>query len=240
MCAIRPCSSKRRWVIGCVCAIILGATLWWAISSTGPDWRSLLRRMSTLNSTALLLLSTVLPLAGFPITLVYLLVGARFGRLLGLGVVGVITAIHLLGTHWITRSFFRRPLLLFMARHKHHVPKVPPGENGAIALMLMLTPAIPYFIRNYALALSGIPLRIYFCVALPIHLLRSYVALFLGNFGSSPSRQGLIFLGGFYAMQLAILAGVAWWLRRRHQRLAASRPATNVQDSRAGPPFSHR
>jgi uncharacterized membrane protein YdjX (TVP38/TMEM64 family) len=196
--------------------------------------------MGALNSAALLTLSAVLPLAGFPITLVYLLVGARFGRLLGLGIVGGITAFHLLGTHWVTRSFFRRPLLLFMDRHKHHVPKVPPGENGAIALMFMLTPAVPYFIRNYVLALSGIPLRIYFGVALPIHLLRSYVALFLGNFGSSPSRQGLIFLGVFYALQLTLLAGVAWWLRRRHQRLTITRPTTGVEDSSAGHPFRHQ
>src|SRR3954464_9924691 len=113
MCAIRPHSSTRRWVIGCVAILILGVSAWLIISVVAPDWRSLFRAMGTLNSAALLSLSAVLPLAGFPISLVYLLVGSRFRPLIGLGIVGVITAFHLLGTHWVTRSFLRRPLLLF-------------------------------------------------------------------------------------------------------------------------------
>jgi uncharacterized membrane protein YdjX (TVP38/TMEM64 family) len=170
-----------------------------------------------------LTITAVLPLVGFPISMVYLLLGARFGPVLGLAVVTGITALHLLGTHWIARSFLRRPLLRFIERRKHHVPEVPPGENAAIALMIMLAPAIPYFVRNYVLALSGIPLRIYLWIALPIHVLRSYVALFLGDFGSSPSDRAWVFLGIFYGTKLAIFAGVAWWLRARHKRNAALR-----------------
>ncbi len=220
--AFRSLSLKRRWLIGGLAVVALGGAIVWLIS-TGFDWRAIPRAMNRLNSAAILSLTTVLPLAGFPISMVYLLIGAHFGPVIGLSIVAGVTTLHLLGTHWIARSFLRRPLLRFIEGRKHRVPAVPPGENGAIALMVMLAPAIPYFVRNYVLALSGIPLRIYFWVALPIHVLRSYVALFLGNFGSSPSHRGLIFLGVFYGTKLTVFACVAWWLRKRHKRLAASR-----------------
>ncbi len=219
--AMRFSPQKRRWLIGGLVLLALGGIIWMVFS--GMDWQSIPRAMNRLNSATILLLAATLPLAGFPISVVYLLIGARFGPLPGLGIVGVITALHLLGTHWITRSFLRRPFLLFMAGHRHRVPEVPPGENIPITLMAMLAPAVPYAVRNYVLALSGIPLRIYFVIALPIHVLHSYVVLFLGDFSSSRSRHGLILPGVFYATLLVIFAGLAWWLRRRHKRMSATR-----------------
>jgi uncharacterized membrane protein YdjX (TVP38/TMEM64 family) len=218
----RTPSSKRRWLIGGFAVLAAAVGVLWLIAA-GFDWMAVPRAMNRLDTGTVLVLTTILPLAGFPISMVYLLVGARFGPAIGLLMVSGITALHLLGTHWIARSFLRRPLQRFVERRNHHVPEVPPGENFAVALMVMLAPAIPYFVRNYVLALSGIPLRVYLWVALPIHVLRSYVALFLGDFGSQPSQRALVFLGIFYGTKLAIFACVLWWLRRRHKRIAAQR-----------------
>ena len=201
-------------------ALALGALVWWLIA-IDYDWQSIPRAMSRLNTGAVLALTITLPLFGFPISMVYLLIGARFGPVVGLAVVTGVTALHLIGTHWIARSFLREPLKRFLERRNHRVPEVPHGENAAVALMVMLAPAIPYFIRNYVLALSGIPLRIYFGIALPIHVLRSYVALFLGDFGGAPSRRGLIILGSIYVVKFSIFAIVAWRLRLRHKRKSA-------------------
>lgn len=218
--AFRSSFSKRRWLIGGMVVLAAAVGVLWLVAA-GFDWMAIPRAMNRLNTATVLVLTTILPIAAFPISIVYLLVGARFGPVTGLLMVSVITALHLLGTHWIARSFLRAPLQRFVERRRHHVPEVPPGENFAVSLMVMLAPAIPYFVRNYVLALSGIPLRIYFFVALPIHLLRSYVALFLGDFGNEPSRRALVFLGIFYGTKLSIFACVLWWLRRRHKRKAA-------------------
>lgn len=184
--------------------------------------------MERMNTGLLLALTATLPVFGFPISLVYLSLGARFGPVAGLGAVAAITLVHLLGTHLIARGVLREPLRRFIERRKHSVPEVPPGENAVVALMIMLAPGVPYFIRNYLLGLSGIPFRIYVWIALPVHLLRSYVALFLGDFGGAPSRNGLIILGVIYVTKLAIFALIAWRLRVRHLRKkkAAAEAAT--------------
>ena len=220
--------SKRRWIYGGLALLALGIGALWFIAGD-YDWQAIPRALDKLNTVALLALTSTLPIAGFPISMVYLLIGARFGPEVGLAIVTGITSLHLLGTHWIARSFLRGPLTRLVERRKHHVPEVPKGENGAIALMVMLAPGVPYFVRNYVLALSGIPLRIYFAIALPIHVVRSYVALFIGDFDSQPSGRAWLFLGIFYGTKLAIFAVVAWWLRARHKRMAAARAASSAQ-----------
>lgn len=233
--AFRTPKSKRRWLYGGLAALALGVVVL-LLAASDFDWQAIPRAMGKLNTAAVLALTSVLPVAGFPISMVYLLIGARFGPEVGLCVVTGITSLHLLGTHWVARSFLRAPLLRFIERRKHRVPEVPPGENAAIALMIMLAPGIPYFVRNYVLALSGIPLRIYFAIALPIHVLRSYVALFIGDIGSEPSGRAWVFLAIFYGTKLAIFAGVAWWLRRRHKRMAAGRGSPSPHAGGAGQP----
>ena len=181
--------SRRQWFWLAVAVLLLAGAAG-GLLATGFDWKSIPRAMSGLNMVLVLLISAFLPLAGFPISIVYLVLGARFGPAVGLLVVAGITSLHLIGTHWIARSFLRAPLLRFIERRGHRVPSIPEGENAVVALMIMMAPGIPYFLRNFTLALSGVPLRIYFFVALPFHLLRSCVTLFVGDLGGSPSRGG--------------------------------------------------
>ncbi len=209
--------SKRHFLIAGV-TVMVAAGVCVALYYSGFDWQRIPRAMEKLNTAVLLALAATLPLAGFPISLVYLSLGARFGPLAGLAVVTVVTAAHLVATHWIARSFLRKRLTAFIEDRGHKVPQVPKGDNTAVALIVMLAPGVPYFIRNYVLALSGIPLRIYFCVALPVHLLRSFVVLFLGDLGSAPSGRGAVLLAIIYAVKFTIFAVVAWRLRLRHRR----------------------
>lgn len=188
------------------------------LSAFDLEWGDLIRAMDRLDLKTVLALAILLPLLGFPISAIYLVIGARFGPAAGLGIVAVCTMFHLAGTHCIARGFLRRPLQRFLQRRHRNLPSVPPGANAAVAAMIMLAPAIPYFMRNYALALSRIPFPVYSLVALPLHVLRSYVALFLGDFGSSPTTGGLGLVVLVYAAQLSLCGLIAWHLRKNHRR----------------------
>lgn len=206
----------RRWWKWTLVAVFAALAIVW-VSSAGFDWAALQDRIAALNAALVFVVMATLPVAGFSVGIIYLVAGAKFGPLLGGVAVAGATAIHLLLTHWISRSFLREPLLRFLARRKHQLPVIPPGENAAISVMAALVPGVPYFARNYLLALSGVPLRTYFWICLPIYVARSYVTIFLGDLSGDPSRRGFIILIAVYVVKLGICAYLIARLRRRYK-----------------------
>ncbi len=185
------------------------------------------RSIGGLNPILLIALMATLPVAGFSVGILYLVVGAKVGPVVGGAIVAATTAIHLLATHWISRSFLREPLVRLLSRRKHRLPEIPPGENAAISVMAALVPGVPYFARNYLLALSGVPLRIYFWICLPIYVARSYITIFLGDLTGDPSRRTLLVLAIVYAVKLAVCGYLISRLRRRYkERQSTSKKPT--------------
>jgi uncharacterized membrane protein YdjX (TVP38/TMEM64 family) len=181
--------------------------------------RSVTDWVDTLNPIAVLPLMALLPIAGFPISVVYLVAGARFGPLWGGAVVALATACHFIGTHAVARSFLRAPIERFVERRHKKLPEIPQDEQIAVSVVAALVPGLPYFMRNYLLALSGIPLRVYFWTCLPIYVARSYVTIMLGDLSGDPTRRGFIVLVAVDVLKVLICAGVIWWLRRHHRRV---------------------
>ncbi len=207
---------RRKWLaLGFFLAVLAGIAV---VVFIEVDWRKLSEAIDRLNTAAVIGLMATLPLAGFSIGLVYLIAGAKFGPLLGGAVVFGVTAVHLLATHGIARRLLRRRMERFLERRHYRLPLIPEGENASIALMGALMPGLPYFARNYLLALSGVPLRVYFWVCLPVYVARSYLVIFLGDLSSDPSRRWLVILGVVYAIKLAICAYLMVRLRRRYRQ----------------------
>lgn len=177
------------------------------------------RWVEKLNPVAVVPLMALLPVAGFPIAVVYLVAGARFGPLWGGVVVALVTAFHLLATHAVARSFLRKPIERFVHRRHKKLPEIPEDEQVAVAVIAALVPGLPYFVRNYLLALSGVRLRVYFWTCLPIYVARSYVTIMLGDLSGDPSRRGFIILVAFDVLKVLICGGVIWWWRRHHRRV---------------------
>lgn len=210
-----------RWWLGAGLAaiVVVGAVWWW--------WRSdytlqdVTEAIAGYNWLVVFCLMATLPVVGFSVSVVYLVAGVKFGPVVGGVAVAGATAVHLLLTHWICQSVLRGPLQRFLAKRNHHLPHVPEGENASIAVMAALVPGLPYFVRNYLLALTDIPLRTYFWVCLPIYVARSYVAILLGDFGGDPDRQTLLLLAAVYVVKLSICAYLLWRVRRRFKRAKA-------------------
>lgn len=207
--------------------VLAGGVLITLLLTVHIDWRAVSDAIARLNPVLVILLMAILPLAGFSISIVYLAVGARFGPVAGLPVVIGVTAFHLLATLWITRSFLRKPLDRFIKKRGYHLPQVQPGEHAGICLLAVLVPGLPYFVRNYLLALTDVPWRIYFWVCLPAHVARSYIAILIGDLSSDPDGSQLLLLGGIYVVKLTICAYIVWRLRRgRHAHDHGKSPAT--------------
>jgi uncharacterized membrane protein YdjX (TVP38/TMEM64 family) len=91
---------------------------------------------------------------------------------------------------------------------------LPEGDAVPVALLAALLPGLPYAVRNYLIALAGIPLRVYFWICLPVYLVRSTVALLLGQFSEDINWRKVLFLVVFYLVKLSICAWILHRLRR--------------------------
>lgn len=220
---------KTKWSLLAIAALIAVAVV--VGFSEEIDWHALRQSLEAMDRGPLLALVAVLPVFGFSIALIYLVVGAVFGGWLGLIVIAGATAVHLLGSHWIARSFLRAPVQRFLKRRKYEMPEVPKGEEWAVVLMTALVPGLPYFVRNYLLALSDIPLRTYFWICWPVFVLRSALVIFLGEFSGDITGPRIAVLGSVLAVKVLICACLIHRLRARRMAKAgvsagAPAPAT--------------
>lgn len=205
------------WTVITVAAVVIAAVALIVLHtdltlSNVTDW------IDGLNLVAVLAVMALLPIAGFPIAVVYLVAGARFGPLWGGVVVAGITVVHLAGTHLIAKSFLRKPLQRFIEKRRAHLPEIPVDEQAAVCLIAALVPGLPYFIRNYVLALAGVKLRYYFGVCVPVYVARSYVSILLGDISSDPTSTKIIVLVIVDILKVAICALVIWRLRVHHRK----------------------
>jgi uncharacterized membrane protein YdjX (TVP38/TMEM64 family) len=181
------------------------------------DWHAFLRKLETMDRLPLLALAAILPLFGFSIGVVYVVIGAVFGGWTGMAVVTGLTVCHLCGSHWIAGSFLRKPLQRFLKRRKKQLPDLPKGEEWAVALMTALVPGVPYVVRNYLLALSPVPFRIYFPICLAVYVFRSALVIMLGDFSKDISWQRVGILGAILVVKVAVCAVLFHRLRVRYK-----------------------
>lgn len=124
-------------------------------------------------------LLTLLPMAGFPVSLLHVAAGVRFGAGIGLAVVAASIALQialawLLVRRW--RKFFERVPWLGRLRRR-----IPAGARGGVCVFSVLLPGAPYSAITYVLPLLGVPLRTLLLYAWPVHCLRSTVTVVLGD-----------------------------------------------------------
>lgn len=214
---------RRDLYIGILGLLFLAGVVTAILTSDNFSWRAISDGIASLNAFLVILLMAVLPLAGFSISIVYLVVGARFGPVVGLPLVIGVTAFHLLATYWISRSFLREPIERFLTRRGYHLPHLLPGEDTSVCLLAVLVPGLPYFARNYLLALTDVRLRVYFWVCLSVYVARSYVAILLGDLSGNPDASQLALLVVIYVIKLSLCAYIVWRLRRhRHPSAPAN------------------
>ncbi|HYP15671.1 MAG TPA: hypothetical protein VEQ65_00560 [Opitutus sp.] len=228
----RKKSRLRWWLAGAALVGVSLAVVAWVRGDF--EWKEIVRTLTEFNSAAVLALMATLPIAGFSISIVYLVAGAKFGPVLGGAVVAGVTAVHLLASYWISRTMLRGPLERFLQRRGHALPQVPEGENASVAAMAVLMPGLPYFARNYLLALTDVPLRTYFWVCLPLYVARSYVTILLGDLGTEPDRRTLLILAAVYVLKLSICGYLIWRIRRRLKQ--AGRANLNVSAKKVPSP----
>ncbi|MEP6662201.1 MAG: VTT domain-containing protein [Verrucomicrobiota bacterium] len=161
------------------------------------------------------LFMAVLPVVGVPISLLFVIGGARFGIFGGMIAAAFAIAINLLLTFLMTKFVLRKPIANFFKNRQYKLPQVPKGEYAAVTLLAALVPGIPYSAKNYLLVLAGVPFRVYFFVCLPAHVFTASLGIVFGDMTKKFTPGRIAFLVA-YAILILLLA------RRVVKRLRAS------------------
>jgi uncharacterized membrane protein YdjX (TVP38/TMEM64 family) len=201
----------------------VAAILWF----TDITWSGAVAWIEGLSPLAVLPLMAILPIFGFPISVVYVIAGARFGLIGGSVVVAAVTAVHLVGTHLVARSFLREPLRRYIERRHAKLPAIPVDEQAAVGVVAALVPGPPYVVRNYVLALAGVKLRYLLLACLPVYVVRSCVSLLIGDFSSDPTGTRIAIVIAADLLQLAVCVEIIRRLRRHHRRVHGSGNASD-------------
>ncbi|MDB6167404.1 MAG: associated Golgi protein [Verrucomicrobia bacterium] len=171
-------------------------------------------RVNPFVSFALL---TVLPFVGFPVNILHVAAGVRFGFGLGLALVTLSIFLQLLACFAIVHLWPR----LFARRLAKIRARIPPAAHGTVCVFTLLLPGVPFVLQNCTLALIGVPLRTYLSRCLPLHTLRAVVTVGLGQQSGHFTPAGVTLL----ILYWILILGASWWTYRRLQGQLAGRPS---------------
>lgn len=156
----------------------------------------------------------VLPAIGVPITPFFVVAGATFGSLGGMLGSALAIAANLLLCFGLSRSALRPWLDRQLRRTPWDLPDLEGAPERALrfTVLMKLAPGVPVFVKHYAIALAGVPFRVYFGVLVPISLLYAGSFVVLGeSLLSGDLGMGIAAL----AVLLVLAGGAAWWWRTR-------------------------
>lgn len=144
----------------------------------------------------------ILPVVGFPILPLLLLMGIRFGAVTGLAIVFAAIPVHLLISFWITNGLFRKPIEKIIERRSLAFPRIPESHRLKYSIIFMILPGLSYSLKNYMLPLSGLPIVPFiFCGWLTQGIL-GIPFVVLGDAASRWNAAIFVFLGGIYVIFL--------------------------------------
>ena len=197
-------------------AVVVIATVA-ALLFHGLDIQKLHTYAARLNGGVAFALLTLLPLVGFPVNVLHIAAGIRFGIPLGLTLVALSILLQLLSSYALVH-LFRNKFEHWLAPLRARIPR---GAHASICVFVVMLPGAPFSAINYVLPLIGVPLRTYLLCCLPLHALRSTVTVSLGGQSNDLTPARLAVLAAYATLVL----GVSWWTYRRIRSQLGDQPS---------------
>jgi len=156
----------------------------------------------------------VLPLVGVPLSALWVLTGATFGRWTGLGLIVAGMAINFALAYVISNRLLREPIARLLARRGVTVPEARPGEYVKLTIAARVFPGLPNFMQSYLLGLANVPFRVYYPVSFPPQILYAVGFVLFGD-SLVKGKTGSVVL----AVSVVLAAGLVANLVRRRYRV---------------------
>ncbi len=216
---------------GAVVLLCAGLLLW---SRQACDVEALRAWRDEAPAVPFFLAQALLPLIGVPTTPFFVLAGASFGAFTAVAGSLAGVALNLAMSYWIAHSGLKPVLLRLLARGRHRIPALNPRHGLRLTVAVRLFPAMPNFVKNYALCLAGIPFWMFFGVSMVTSSLYALSFVFLGESIFNPDVLTLLLALGV----LLLLGVLARLVERRVTAHDAPQDEPQRGPSKSGGPFS--
>lgn len=164
-----------------------------------------------LHAVTFFLAFLILPLAGFPLSIFLFLAGVRFGLQGGMLVSGVAVLFHNFAAFRLAHGLFRSRVRNRLRKAGHNIPSIKPQHRVWFTALFAALHGPPYIAKLYLLALTDIPLRIYFWVGAPVYIAFCIIPVGAGSAVMNFDPKWIYILVGASAALLIL----GYWLKNR-------------------------
>ena len=142
-----------------------------ALNNEIPTWPALL----------VFFMVALLPLAGFPISPLFIIAGVRFGVAWAIPFSLVALVVNLVLAYWLSTKFLRRYIGKIVSMWGYSIPKASP-ENSFKWVFVLRISGTPLALQNYILGLAHVPFWPYLLVSMAV---QSFFVVGIILFGES-------------------------------------------------------
>lgn len=153
---------------------------------------------------------TLLPMIGFPVSVLHLVAGVRFGFVAGMLVVVVTSVLHHVLGWGLTRLLPAR----FFKRLDSWRERLRGAGHRDATLLCCLLPGMPYTVQLYLMPVIGVPFSLMFGLSAALHTARAIVTILLGDLSDELTPEKIALLALYYCALFAASALALRGLRR--------------------------
>jgi len=204
---------KRYWG-GLVVFLLLAAGIWYLVRhhEGALDRESILAYGMSLPPAVIIGAFFVLPLLGFPVSVLLVLLGLQFGIARGMGIVTVGMFFHLLVVYGIAQSGLREKIRRRIASFGHEIPPIKENHRLWFTTLFASIHGPPYAAKLYLLALTDLPFRYHCGIALPVYIGFSLLPV---SAGKAVMNLNPVMISVIIIASIALFF-LARWLTRRY------------------------
>ena len=156
----------------------------------------------------------ILPIIGFPIMPLLILLGVRFDSLYGSIIMTMIMPLHLAVSYWLVHTHIQTWIRRQAESRAINVPEIPEKHRLRFAFLFMALPGLSYSLKNYLLPMSGLSFFPFLvCGWLPQALLNVPFVIM----GAAATQYNLIMIG-IPALVYAALMLCGKWIKKRYRQ----------------------
>ena len=161
---------RHPWKLGAA-LVLLAMAGWFLHAHRGELTReSVMAHGLALPAAGFILAFLILPLLGFPVSILLVLAGVRFGLGGGMALAAGGMLFHHFAAFRLAHGGFRQRVSERLKRAGYSIPAIRAGHRAWFTMLFAAVHGPPYAAKLYLLALTDIPFRIYLWAGAPVYI----------------------------------------------------------------------